>query len=192
WGIAPLIAGGSGLDIWDDYINGLKNGTNPEHPEFWGYPRDFDQRTVETAAIGLTLALCRKEILTSFTHKEKENIYNWINRVNEKKTPDNNWNLFKVLVNIGLAYIGMEHDKDANERAFDRLETFYLGDGWYTDGQTEQEDYYVSFAIHFYCLVYAKMMEKEDPDRSAMFNERASLFAKDFIYWFSEDGSSIP
>ncbi|WP_190279408.1 DUF2264 domain-containing protein [Ornithinibacillus gellani] len=192
WGLAPLIAGGGSVDVWEDFITGLKNGTNPNHPEFWGYPRDYDQKTVETAAIGLTIALCSPDLLASFSTEEKENLHQWIRVVNEKKTPDNNWNLFKVLVNLGLAKAGMEDNQAANERAFERIETYYLGDGWYADGQTEQKDYYVSFAIHFYCLIYAKMKEKDDPERSALFKERASQFAKDFIYWFGADGSSIP
>src|SRR5699024_8357659 len=73
WGIGPLLAGGGETVIWNDYIEGLKNGTNPDHPEFWGYPRDFDQRTVETAAIGLTLALCSTEMKSSLTADEMEN-----------------------------------------------------------------------------------------------------------------------
>ncbi len=35
-------------------------------------------------------------------------------------------------------------------------------------------------------------MEKEDPKRAKNFKERAILFGKEFIYWFSEDGSSVP
>ncbi|HLQ72229.1 MAG TPA: DUF2264 domain-containing protein [Bacillota bacterium] len=192
WGISPLIAGGGSTSIWHEYIEGLKNGTNRDHPEFWGYPRDYDQRTVETAAIGLTLALCREEINASFNEEEKNNVYQWISVVNGKKTPDNNWNLFKVLVNLGLKQIGMPFDHEANEQAFERIETYYLGDGWYSDGQTDQKDYYVSFAIHFYCLIYAKLMETEDSERSALYKDRAIQFAQDFIYWFSADGSSIP
>ncbi|WP_404455522.1 DUF2264 domain-containing protein [Virgibacillus necropolis] len=192
WGLAPLIAGGGSVPIWDNYIEGIKNGTNPQHREFWGFPKDYDQRTVETAAFGLTLALCGSNVLDSLTSVERENFYQWIKVVNKRKTPDNNWNLFKVLVNTGLAKQGMEYDKKANKHAFERIETFYLGDGWYSDGLTNQKDYYVSFAIHYYCLIYAKLMEKEDPIRSQLFKDRAVKFAKDFIYWFAEDGSSIP
>lgn len=47
WGLAPLIAGGGSVDVWEDFITGLKNGTNPNHPEFWGYPRDYDQKRLK-------------------------------------------------------------------------------------------------------------------------------------------------
>src|SRR5699024_4223830 len=48
------------------------------------------------------------------------------------------------------------------------------------------------FAIHFYSLIYAKLMEEDDPKRAKLYKERARIFAKDFVYWFSEDGSALP
>ena len=51
---------------------------------------------------------------------------------------------------------------------------------------------YISFAIHFYSLVYAVVMKEEDPDRCGRYLERAGSFAKQFIYWFAESGESLP
>lgn len=192
WGLAPLIAGGGSAAIWDKYVCGIKNGTNPNHQRFWGYPEDYDQRTVETAAFGLTTALCGSQLLNHLTDYEKENLFHWLRTVNRVKTPDNNWILFKVMVNTGLSEIIGEYEESKNIEAFARIEDYYLGNGWYSDGITNQKDYYVSFAIHYYCLVYASLMEKADPERAKLFKNRAAEFAKDFIYWFSADGSSIP
>jgi hypothetical protein len=50
----------------------------------------------------------------------------------------------------------------------------------------------VPFAIHYYGLLYAKLMEREDPERSSLFKERAGLFASGFITWFAPDGSALP
>jgi len=77
----------------------------------------------------------------------------------------------------------------------EHIERFYLDGGWYSDGtdpRPPRRDYYVPFALHYYGLLYATMMRAEDPHRSQIFRERASLFAKDFRYWFSADGSAIP
>lgn len=46
------------------------------------------------------------------------------------------------------------------EEYLEGLETFYLGEGWYRDGDSGQKDYYISFAIHFYSLIYAVVMER--------------------------------
>ena len=35
------------------------------------------------------------------------------------------------------------------ETDLNRIDEFYLGDGWYSDGATKQIDYYIGFAMHF-------------------------------------------
>src|SRR5271154_2528252 len=57
WGLAPLAAGGGGFDGWQHYREGLINGTDPGHPEYWGLVTDTNQRAVEMAALGFGLAL---------------------------------------------------------------------------------------------------------------------------------------
>ena len=68
----------------------------------------------------------------------------------------------------------------------------YKRQGWYSDGPNGQKDYYISFAIHFYSLVYAMTMEDDDPERCAKYRSRAEIFAHDFIYWFADDGEALP
>ena len=74
------------------------------------------------------------------------------------------------------------------EKSLNRIEDFYLGDGWYQDGLTAQKDYYIPFALHFYSLVYVLAMENEDSNRCRRYRARAAEFAKQFVYWFSEEG----
>src|SRR5690349_8277274 len=55
WGLIPLLAGGGTSPLWDIYMKGIRNGTNPDHEEYWGAAGDYDQRSVEMAAFGLAL-----------------------------------------------------------------------------------------------------------------------------------------
>lgn len=52
WGLACLLAGGGEYHGTHRWIEGIKAGTDPEHPEYWGYPRDNDQRMVEMCPLG--------------------------------------------------------------------------------------------------------------------------------------------
>src|SRR5512138_2048800 len=52
-GLVPLAAGGGIFEDWELYRQGLIHGSDPQRPEYWGLPRDRDQRLVEMAAIGL-------------------------------------------------------------------------------------------------------------------------------------------
>jgi hypothetical protein len=192
WGLAPLVAGGGHFDHWELYREGLINGTNPHHPEYWGQAQNRDQRLVEMAAIGLALALVPEQVWEPLEPESRTNLVVWLYRINEVEVVDNNWLFFRVLVNLGLAKVGAKHDMAATEAALDRLENFYLGEGWYSDGPVTQIDYYVPFAFHFYGLIYAKLNGDSDPARAARFRERAGLFAQDFAHWFTADGAALP
>ncbi len=61
-GIVPLLAGGKSSEVWDLCLQGIKNGTNPAHEEYWGEITDFDQRAVEMAAYGYALALMPNKV----------------------------------------------------------------------------------------------------------------------------------
>ena len=96
-----------------------------------------------------------------------------------------------MIVNLGFRQIGKPYNRAVVDKLLDRIESFYIGDGWYTDGNTWQIDYYIAFAIHFYSLIYAKVMENDDPVRSGIYKERACIFAQDFIHYFADDGSAL-
>jgi hypothetical protein len=192
WGLAPLAAGGRDSDLWETFVQGVKNGTNPEHEEYWGDVNHYDQRLVEMAALGFSLALAPEKIWEPLNDKEQNNFSRWLLQINDHNVYDCNWLFFRVLVNLGLKKVGAGYDEEKVKVALDRLDEFYIEDGWYTDGMGGHSDYYIPFAIHFYSLIYAKIMEKEDPQRSKLYKERAAVFAKDYIYWFSKDGSAIP
>ena len=192
WGLAPLWGGGHDLDGFKElYIKGIANGTNPESSEYWGDIEDVDQKMVEAAAVGLGLVLAPDKIWEPLSENEKKNFAAWLMQMNYHRASDNNWQFFAVLVNLGLKNVGAEYSADVIAHGIERFDSFYREKGWYNDGNTDQIDYYVAFAIHFYSLIYAKVMETEDPENSRKFKERSMMFAKTFIYWFSPDGSAL-
>ncbi|WP_026675338.1 DUF2264 domain-containing protein [Alkalihalobacterium bogoriense] len=192
WGIVPYVAGGGDDPTWDTMYQGIINGTNPNHEEYWGTIHHYDQRIVEMAVYGYALALIPEKIYAPLSAEEKRNLVNWVSQINDCKAHDCNWLLFAVLVNLGLKTVGAPYDKAKIDENLNRIEAFYLSDGWYSDGINGHCDYYTSFAIHYYCLLYAKVMEQDDPERSNLYKKRASVFARHFIYWFSNDGSALP
>lgn len=193
WGLVPFWAGGGNDPVFEEiYRKGIAAGSNPLGAEYWGGFHAFDQRFVEMAAMAYGLILVPEKLWEPLDEKEKGNLAKWLYGINEYELPICNWVLFAVLVNIALKKLGRPYDADKLERYLQGADSFYLGDGWYQDGDSGQKDYYVSFAIHFYSLFYAKVMEAEDPGRCALYRERAMLFAKQFIYWFDDDGAALP
>lgn len=193
WGLVPFWAGGgNAADFENIYSRGLAEGTNPEGKEYWGGFHTFDQRFVEMAAISYGLILTPDKLWEPLNEAEKDNLTGWLYGINEYELPVCNWILFAVLVNTALKKLGRRYHPEKLKRYLDGIDTFYLGEGWYQDGDSGQKDYYISFAIHFYCLLYAKVMDKEEPDRCGLFKDRAALFAKQFIFWFDDNGAALP
>ena len=193
WGLVPFWAGGGKAEEFEAiYPKGLAAGTDPQSKEYWGGFHNSDQRFVEMAAISYALILTPEKVWEPLSEEEKDNLSKWLYGINEYQLPVCNWRMFAVLVNVALKKLGREYSAEKLDYYLDGPDSFYLGDGWYQDGDSQQKDYYVSFAIHFYSLFYAKVMEKEDPERCKLFKDRAELFAKQFIYWFDDDGAALP
>ena len=194
WGLAPLWAGGEDCEGFAEiYRAGIISGTDPESPKYWGeVPKvSCDQRIVEMAALGLALILAPEKVWNPLTEKQKKDFHTWLYQVNNEITSKNNWLLFPLIVNLGFKCVGAPYDREKMRDSIEKCHSFYHSNGWYHDGKSDQADYYVAFALHFYSLIYAKVMEKEDPENSRIFKERAEIFAKSFVYYFDEDGSAL-
>lgn len=190
WGLTPLAAGGGAFDHWELYRRGLANGTDPEHPEYWGTVNSTDQRMVELAAIGFTMRLLPHLVWEPLSEKAKGNLAAYLKHARQFDYADNNWKFFRILVDLGLEECGVEFDRSLTEKYLEELDGFYLGDGWYRDGNVRRIDHYIPFAMHFYGLIYAKLARGDDA-RVAAYKERAALFAKDIRHWFDDEGGTL-
>jgi hypothetical protein len=192
WGVAPLIAGGGYYRDGEAVLRGLVNGTDPTHPEFWGVAGSHDQRLVEMAALAVAICLAPQVIWDPLTCAERTQVVTYLAAINACALPDNNWHFFRVLVNLALHRVGACGNAEQMTRDLQRLESYYLPEGGYSDGPSGQRDYYVPFAMHYYGLLYASLAQEQDPVRCDRFRQRAAEFAQQFIHWFAADGSALP
>ena len=192
WGIAPLHAGGGAFDDWDRYRTGLVNGTDPDHPEYWGQAGDYSQKHVELAAVGVTLAMASEEVWDPLVESERANLVRYLHQLYDADLHGCNWLYWRVLVTLGLRSVGAEHDWNAAQETMDRLESYYRDDGWYADGPDGCRDHYIAWAMHVYGLIYAEMAGDEDPERADRLRRRAREFATEYRHWFADDGAGLP
>ncbi len=190
WGLGPFLTQNDSPFL-AEYMDGIIAGTNPKHPNYWGIVQDFDQRIVEMASLSTLFLLNKEKTWLKLTKEQKINVHAWLIQANDHEIPANNWHFFRILVNSAMKVCDMPYDQEQIEKDFALIETFYLGDGWYCDGVQTQIDYYVSFAIHYYSLLYTKLMP-EDETRCQRFKDRAIQFAQTFQYWFSATGAAVP
>jgi len=193
WAIVPMLAGRceSIKPIWKEWKQGIINGVNPQHPEYWGEVEDYDQRLVEMAVFGMGMAMAPEEFFFSLPESAQKNLHAWLDQINHHDMPKNNWTFFRVLVNMGFMVCNLPYDAQRLEKDFAMIEEHYEGDGWYFD-YFNQREYYTMWAFHFYGMVYAKVMGEQDKARSAEYIRRAQMMAPDFACWFDSSCEALP
>lgn len=193
WALVPFwVGGGSDPEFEDIYRRGLAAGSDPENPEYWGECKDYDQCFVEMAAIACGLLNAPEKLWDPLSGAEKQNLARWLDQINHHQIPECNWQFFMILVNLALKKCGMPYDPENMARGLARIDSYYSGDGWSTDGASPQKDYYIPWAIQYYGVLYSKFAADTDPERAALYRSRAELFARQFIYWFDENGAALP
>ncbi|HJC45947.1 MAG TPA: DUF2264 domain-containing protein [Candidatus Faecalibacterium faecigallinarum] len=193
WALVPFwVGGGSDPEFEDIYRRGLAAGSDPENPEYWGECKDYDQCFVEMAAIACGLLNAPEKLWDPLSGAEKQNLARWLDQINHHQIPECNWQFFMILVNLALKKCGMPYDPENMARGLARIDSYYSGDGWSTDGASPQKDYYIPWAIQYYGVLYSKFAADTDPERAALYRSRAELFAQQFIYWFDENGAALP
>ncbi|WP_226012662.1 DUF2264 domain-containing protein [Halomicrobium salinisoli] len=193
WGALSLEAGGRSVDDWERIREGLANGCNPDHDEYWGTPGDHSQKHVEMSTIAVALAVVPERIWDPLASEEQRLVADWLGRTNEARLWDGNWLFYRVLTNLGLESVGAEHDPEQVRSDLDRLDSYYMSDGWYSDGTDDGlggRDHYIAWEMHVNGLLYAALAD--DPDRASTFRERARRFAGEYVHWFAGDGPALP
>ncbi len=192
WGLVPFwTGGGSDAEFEELYRKGLEAGSDPSHPDYWHTCRDYDQKFCEMAAIAFGMLFCPEKVWEPLSERGKDNLVEWLWEINRHECCACNWQFFSIMTNVALYKAGRPYDKKRLQEGLDCIDAYYDTGGWYNDGNGGDKDYYNPFVMVTYGMVYARFMEKEDPERCRRFIERALTFGKDYIYWFSEDGSTF-
>lgn len=192
WGIVPLVAGGGTFAHWDRWVEGLAHGTDPASDEYWGpCAGDVDQRMVEMATIGYALAFVPEHLWDPLTGSQRDHVVAWLRGIEQHEPAPNNWQFFRLLVQMGLERVEVTIDRDAQARSIELLDSFAIGNGWYTDGSGGNIDWYVPFALHTYGLILAAS-GLGDRHAAARYVTRAREFAPEFRHWFAADGGALP
>jgi hypothetical protein len=200
WVVADLLRFQQSPGDLKTWIEGVKAGTDPLSPEHWGDLRSFDQRMVEMESIAYALLSHPTAFASNNDEMTRKNLVAWLRQINERNMPKSNWLWFRVLVNLALVQalgVSLEEVKHHIDESLLVLDTFYLGDGWNSDGlwcdERKQADYYSgSFAIQFAQLLFVKFAPDYDQARTNRYKQQAKEFAKTYWRYFGPSGAAIP
>ncbi|MFE3448579.1 DUF2264 domain-containing protein [Nonomuraea sp. NPDC059194] len=171
------------------YATGLASGTDPASGEAWPTLTDCSQQMVEAASIAVGLHESRPWLWDQLPSDVRERVVTWLSGFVGKRTWDNNWMLFQTVSEEFVKSVGGPYEQDEIDRGLERIEDWYVGDGWYTDGGTRNFDYYGGWALHLYPLLWTRM--SGDTDRAKLYRGRLSEFLTTYQHFFGSDGAPI-
>lgn len=126
----------------------LVNGTKPLGAGYWGPIGHKSTLICEGADVALALWLTKDALWTELTLVERQAILTWLRQAVGKKTADNNWHLFVVLIDLVLASLDPTHTFSSRDRLH-RVQSFYVSDGCFSDGPEGLIDFYNAWGFHY-------------------------------------------
>jgi hypothetical protein len=200
---ARLAHGADPADHAGWYARGLDAAMAPNGRGAWGRAVGAGTRTsagiqqpiVEAANLAFGLALCREQVWDRLAGETRERLADWLAHHAALRAWDNNWLLFTAVIEAFLDSAGVEVPGGHMEEDVARVESWYLGEGWYNDGPPGSGgniDHYNSWVIHpFLWLWYRLRGDAADPARRGRMLERLGEFAGGYARTFAPDGAPL-
>ena len=145
------------------------------------------QQTVETAALVICLWISKEEIWDTYDKEEKDRIAAFLSDFGHANTVPQNWRLFNMLDLAFLYMNGYDIDEDIMRDHAQNILNYYVGEGWYRDGQSF--DYYSCWAFNMYTAMWNTWYGYEkEPYIAAKFEENSNELMKTYPDFFDRDG----
>lgn len=136
-------------------LQAYKNAVDPQSPDYllWEGPTQILVDAAYIAESFLRAPDATWKLLDEVTRQRYIQCFKGLRII---RPAYNNWLLFRAMTEAFLLSIGEEADRFALTVAVNKLNEWYLSDGWYSDGPEFALDYYNSYVIH---PMYVEILE---------------------------------
>lgn len=180
-------------EAWCDYYRcALSAGMTPGHPDEWPPLGDHGQAAVEATVVAVGLHLTEPWIWQKLSAIARERLLDWLS--GDHWCADNNHVLFGALCHAFCYRHGRKSDLNTVWAALDRIEEWYVGDGWYTDGDGRRFDHYNAWTFHLYPFWILDLIDptgEETTTRRELYRRRLRSFCEGYRRLFASDGSFV-
>ncbi len=128
-------------------LHGLAIAVNPKSTDYLNF-REGGQPIVDAAFFVLAFMRAPKALWEPLDAQTKQRYIAEFKSLRNRSGSYNNWLLFGALPEAFLRSVGEEYDPVRVDYALNKMKEWYVGDGWYSDGEKFSMDYYNSFVIH--------------------------------------------
>ena len=124
-----------------------KNAVDPQSPDYlcWGIG---GQNLVDAAYIAESFLRAYDTLWKPLDEVTKQRYLAEFAKLRHIDPPYTNWLLFSSTIESFIAKAGGDYDQYRVNSACRKMEEWYVGDGWYSDGPVFAFDYYSSYVFH--------------------------------------------
>ncbi|MDL2247398.1 DUF2264 domain-containing protein [Bacteroides sp. OttesenSCG-928-J23] len=161
-------------------LKSYANAVDPDSPDYLLW-RNEGQPLVDAAYIANSFLRAPEQLWEPLDSLTKQRYIKEFQQLRRIDTPYTNWLLFSAMVETFLLSVDAEYDQYRIHSAIRKIEEWYVGDGWYSDGQEFAFDYYNSYVIHpMYVEVLRVLVDRKVRlrDKSLQDVERALVVAQ--------------
>ncbi|RYF85804.1 MAG: DUF2264 domain-containing protein, partial [Chitinophagaceae bacterium] len=127
-------------------LSGLRNAVDPSSPDYLNF-RTESQPLVDAAFLAHGFLRAPKALWEPLDSQTKKRFIEEFKSLRTRKAGYSNWLLFAGITEGFLLKIGEQYDPARIDYAIRKINEWYVGDGWYSDGPRFSMDYYNSFVI---------------------------------------------
>jgi len=140
---------------------------DPKSADFMNFNQGL-QPVVDAAFLVQAILRAPTQLWEKLDTKTRSNLVHALQATRVIRPWFNNWLLFSAIVEAGLAFMGEGWDKVRVDYALRQHQSWYLGDGTYSDGPQFHWDYYNSFVIQPMLLDVLDTVSKHSSDWNSM------------------------
>lgn len=142
-------------------LKSYAHSVDPDSPDYLLW-RNEGQPLVDAAYIANSFLRAPKQLWEPLDELTKKRYIEEFKQLRRVDPPYTNWLLFSAMVETFLMSIDEQYDAYRIHSAIRKIEEWYIGDGWYADGEHFAFDYYNSFVIQpMYVEVLEQLVEKK-------------------------------
>ncbi len=153
-GVAPWLAlpddntpeGGQRKALRIALQKGISNAMDPGNPDFISFAKE-QQPIVDAAFMAQAFLRAPEALWQPLDTLTKQRVTASFKSLRNRAPAYNNWLLFSAITEAFLMSIHEDYDPARINFAVRKMNEWYVGDGWYSDGDHFAMDYYNSFVI---------------------------------------------
>lgn len=195
-GISPWLESDNYSSAWENELKeryrewarkSIANAVDPLSKDYMNWD-DGDQPLVDAAFLCLGILQARKQLWDKLDDQAKQNLLIAVKSTRKIAPWRSNWILFSSMIEVFLFEVAGEAEcvKSVIDYGVSQFEQWYIGDGFYKDGDNFHFDYYESIVIHPFLIEIAKRIPwVESKDK---YMKRALRYCKILASFIGDDG----